>query len=303
METKIIGFTEIALAVDLLKKGELVAFPTETVYGLGAIAFSEEAVAKVFATKKRPADNPLIVHIAAFDELTILCKEVPPHVLALCQYFWPGPLTIVLEKSSSVPHIVSAGHQTVAIRMPQHPIALSLIEKVGAPLVAPSANLSGRPSPTSAKDVYEDLNGEIGLILDGGPCEIGIESTVVSFIGEKPLLLRPGKITKKEIEEVLGEELFLPPPHAPIHSPGMKYRHYAPKANIKLCKERGEIQGPFVLSLRPRPGERLLSSQTLYALFREADRLQVKEIEIDCSDELMRDAGMYNRVLRATESH
>lgn len=299
MDTEIVDFTQIQKAVAFLREGKPVAFPTETVYGLGASVFCEAAISKIFHIKNRPADNPLIAHISDIQQLSLLCKKIPLQASLLCKHFWPGPLTIVLEKREAISKLI--GLSTIAVRMPSHPIALSLIRNLDEPIVAPSANLSGKPSPTCAKDVFEDLQGKIELILDGGPCDIGIESTVISFVGEKPLLLRPGLITKQELEEQLQSEIAFPSDSTPHHSPGMKYRHYAPKAKIKLCYNKSEMQGPFILSLQPQQGEKLLNSQTLYAHFREADRLNVETIEIECSSELMQNAALFNRIQKACE--
>ena len=215
METKIIPISEIESAAALLKRGEPVVFPTETVYGLGAPVFDEKAILKIFSIKKRPPDNPLIVHIADVDDALDLSYDTPPDFWKLAERYWPGPLTIVLPKKDKVPACVSAGHPTVAIRMPAHTGALELIRAVGQPLAAPSANLSGRPSPTRALDVWEDLQGRVALILDGGECRIGIESTVISLTGSEPLLLRPGSVSKEEIEETLDCKVSLPLPGGP----------------------------------------------------------------------------------------
>ncbi len=302
MKTKIATLSEIGVAAELLKRGEPVAFPTETVYGLGAPVFDEKAIAKVFAIKKRPADNPLIVHIAAIEEVLALSLPPPPFFWELAERFWPGPIAFVLEKRTEVPLLVSAGHPTVAIRMPSHPVALALIRAAGQPLAAPSANLSGRPSPTRARDVWEDLQGRVALILDGGDCQIGIESTVLSLVGPTPLLLRPGAIGKEEIEEVLQAPVLLPEANHAIHSPGMKYRHYAPTATVRLVYRREDLSGPFILSPDPRQGERLLSEKTLYAELREADRLGFSLIEIDCSSSILANAALMNRLSKAAQS-
>ncbi len=232
----------------LLQQNEVVAFPTETVYGLGGNAFSDEAVRKIFAAKGRPSDNPLIVHIASLEQLRPLVSSVPPLADKLMQTFWPGPLTLVLPGSQKVSSHVTAGLDTVAVRMPDHPIALELIRKTGLPLAAPSANLSGKPSPTRADHVLEDLAGKIPGVVDGGPTGIGVESTVVDVTGEVPLILRPGGISKKELESVVGrvdwDEAVSPSQRLSgqdsniliPRSPGMKYRHYAPKGEMWLVQ-------------------------------------------------------------------
>lgn len=233
-------------AVKELQTGGLVAFPTETVYGLGANAFNPEAVRKIFVAKGRPSDNPLIVHIANMEMLKPLVRELSPTAEKLAKAFWPGPLTLVLPKSDLVGPEVTAGLQTVAVRMPQHPIALRLIELAGVPVVAPSANLSGRPSPTIAQHVVEDLHGKLNVIIDGGPVGIGVESTVLDISGEVPMILRPGAITPDMIAQVLGRKVEIDPTVAGVHSetlasaeaapkaPGMKYTHYAPKAPMTV---------------------------------------------------------------------
>ncbi len=229
-------------AAGILKKGGVVAFPTETVYGLGADALNAEAVQKVFEAKGRPSDNPLIVHIAARHQLIELAEEIPEKGERLAKEFWPGPLTLVVRKTYLVPDNVTAGLETVAIRMPDHPVALALIEEFDGGLVGPSANLSGRPSPTGANHVMEDLKGRIDMVLNGGPAEIGIESTVVDVTLDPPLILRPGGLHKESLEDIVGpvrlasEEEFLK------RSPGTRHRHYAPKARIILVGQ-GDVDG------------------------------------------------------------
>lgn len=230
-------------AAALLRAGELVGMPTETVYGLAGNGLDGQAALKIFEAKQRPADNPLIEHIAHMDQIkTLIRGELPPQAQMLAQAFWPGPLTMILPKSDRVPREVSAGLDTVAIRMPSHPVARALIEQSGLPLAAPSANRSGRPSPTRASHVLEDMEGRIPLILDGGPCEVGLESTVVELSGATVRVLRPGGVTPEMIEQVLGgvwvDESVLKPlqPGQVVRSPGMKYRHYAPKGNLTIVK-------------------------------------------------------------------
>ncbi len=244
MNTQILKPDEKALelAASLLKDGGLVAFPTETVYGLGADALNPDAVAGIFQAKGRPADNPLIVHIHSRDQLPALC-EIPENALPLMEAFWPGPLTLLFPRKTTVPDIVTAGLPTVAIRMPSHPVAASLLKACDLPVAAPSANRSGRPSPTSAAHVMADFTGLIPLILDGGDCQVGLESTVLDLCHGKPCILRPGGVTREMIAEVLHCEVelagsILRPlrPDEKALSPGMRYRHYAPKAVITLVK-------------------------------------------------------------------
>ena len=232
----------LLLAADLLRTGQLVAFPTETVYGLGADATNENAVLSIFKAKGRPADNPLIVHIHDRVQLDSLCI-VPDQALPLMDAFWPGPLTILFEKLPAVPDAVTAGLPTVAVRMPSHPVAASLLRSCGLPVAAPSANFSGRPSPTLASHVLEDMNGRIPLILDGGSCDVGVESTVLDLCHGVPTILRPGGITKEMIESVLHTEVRLAgsilrplKPDEKALSPGMRYKHYAPKATVTLVE-------------------------------------------------------------------
>lgn len=232
--------SSLRLASDLLKQGQLVAFPTETVYGLGADALNPDAVRSIFSAKGRPADNPLIVHIHHRDQLLPLC-EIPDRAPLLMNAFWPGPLTILFPRRPAVPDVVTAGLPTVAIRMPSHPVAAELLKTCGLPVAAPSANRSGRPSPTTARHVMDDMNGIIPLILDGGACEVGLESTVVDLCHGKPVILRPGGITREMLEEVLDEEVLLAgsilrplQPDEKALSPGMRYRHYAPAGTVTL---------------------------------------------------------------------
>jgi L-threonylcarbamoyladenylate synthase len=224
----------------LLRGGALVAFPTETVYGLGANALDEEAAAKIYTAKGRPSDNPLIVHIADLESLELITEEVPKAAYALAEKFWPGPLTMVLHKSETVPYGTTGGLSTVAVRMPDHAIALEVIREGGGYVAAPSANTSGRPSPTLAEHVAEDMDGIIPMILDGGAVGIGIESTIVDLTEEVPMILRPGYITKEMLEEVVGpvevDKGLLKDAKTPPKAPGMKYRHYAPKAELIIVE-------------------------------------------------------------------
>lgn len=228
-------------AGEILKKGGLVAFPTETVYGLGGDALNPEASARIYAAKGRPSDNPLIVHIADMEALKVLASEVPEKARLLADRFWPGPLTMIMPKSDAVPYATTGGLDTVAIRMPSHPTAYELIRSSGVYIAAPSANTSGRPSPTTAQHVYEDLNGRIDMIIDSGKVDIGLESTIVDLTGEIPTILRPGYITKEMLEEAVGpvtiDKAILADhedPNLRPKAPGMKYKHYAPKADLIL---------------------------------------------------------------------
>ena len=235
---KLLTYPQILEAAQQLKNGEVVALPTETVYGLGGNAKSDEAVRKIFAAKGRPGDNPLIIHVSSPAQLDNFVENTTEAARKLMDAFWPGPLTLVLpKKPGSLSDVATAGLDTVAVRMPGHPVALALIEAAGLPIAAPSANLSGKPSPTTAGHVYEDLAGKIAGIIDAGPTGVGLESTVVDCTGEVPVILRPGGITREQIAEVAGEasvDPALSDPEAAPKSPGMKYRHYAPNAPLYL---------------------------------------------------------------------
>ncbi len=241
----------IELAGQYIREGQLVAFPTETVYGLGADALNEAAVAAIFAAKGRPADNPLIVHISDLEMLSPLA-EINDLVYKLADAFWPGPLTLVLPKKNIVPDIVTAGLDSVAVRMPDNKVALSLIRAAGRPIAAPSANLSGRPSPTEAAHVAHDLTGRIPLILDGGATDIGLESTVIDICGNMPTLLRPGKVTAADLDPFVGEVAMAGSKEAQRPAaPGMKYTHYAPQAKVYLAKDSGQIN-QLIEQLQPQ---------------------------------------------------
>ena len=239
-------------AAKILKNGGLVAIPTETVYGLAANAFDAKACENIFIAKGRPGDNPLIVHICDMNMLGEVVSEVPEGAKRLAEKFWPGPLTMIMKKSEKVPDVTSANLPTVAVRFPNHSVAREIIEKAGLPLAAPSANLSGSPSPTSFEHCVHDLMGRVDAIIDGGASEVGVESTIISFAGEKPILLRPGYITLEQLTEELGE---VEVSHAVLEkleegekvlSPGMKYKHYAPKAQVTLIKASSEEYVKFV---------------------------------------------------------
>ena len=243
MKTQLLPATDdsLALAARLLADGELVAFPTETVYGLGAHAMDHNAVLGIFSAKGRPADNPLIVHIHDRSQLDDIC-EVNDLSIRLMDAFWPGPLTIILPRKEAVPSSVTAGLDTVAVRMPSHPVALALLKACNLPVAAPSANRSGKPSPTSAKHVFDDMDGRIPLIIDGGESDVGLESTVISLVGEKPCILRPGGITQAMLEEVLGPVDLAGSILRPLEkgekalSPGMMYKHYSPDGQVTLIE-------------------------------------------------------------------
>ena len=231
---------QILRAAEIIRRGGIVAFPTETVYGLGADAFKPLAVARIFEVKRRPRFDPLIVHVAGDSDLEKLVLNVPSQAKALIERFWPGPLSVVLTKKESVPDIVTAGLPSVAIRMPRHPMALRFIEEAGCPIAAPSANLFGCLSPTTADHVCEQLGAQIDLILDGGPCEVGVESTIISFLEKIPRLLRPGGAPLEEIESIIGKVEVDPSGESLPAAPGMLPKHYAPQTPIMLDPDKKE---------------------------------------------------------------
>lgn len=299
----------IEQAAALILAGQIVAFPTETVYGLGASIFQPEAIARIYAVKKRPIDNPLIAHIASLQDLQRIAVDLPKRFFALYARFFPGPLTLVLRKHPQVPGIVSAGQETIAIRMPAHPLARQLIQMVGQPLVAPSANLSGKPSGTHPSHIWADFNDRIAGIIDGGACTLGIESTVLSLIHEEPVILRPGLITKAEIEEVLAETVRERLPTDAVSSPGMKYRHYAPKAKVRLFSnieqllQKRSSRNSWLLSTIPIHGEPFypLSCEQLYHTLRLADDAQVEEICVLCDVAVQSNTALMHRLQHAAE--
>ncbi len=319
----------------LIAEGELVAFPTETVYGLGGDALDPDASRKIYAAKGRPSDNPLIVHIAEFEDMKRVAREVPEQAKKLADAFWPGPLTMIVWKSDAVPETTTGGMQTVAVRMPNHPVALELIRRSGCLIAAPSANTSGRPSPTEAQHVAEDLSGKIAMILDGGPVGIGIESTIIDLTEETPMILRPGYITPEMLSETLGEEVVIDPGIIAADdtrkpkAPGMKYKHYAPKAEMIIVdgaqdavidkineltaakraegkkvaviatdetKERYDAQ--VILSMGRRSDEDAIA-QHLYKILRECDELDVGEIYSECFQTPRIGQAIMNRLLKA----
>lgn len=266
----------IKLAAEIIRKGGLVAFPTETVYGLGADATNGEAVAKIFLAKGRPYFDPIIVHIGSEEMLPLVVKEISDIARKLSSVFWPGPLTLILPKTEKIPNIVSAGLPTVAVRMPKNEIALNLINEAGVPIAAPSANSFGRPSPTSPQHVLEDLDGKIDLILDGGETQIGVESTVLDLTVPIPTILRPGGISKEALEEVLGE-VSLSGAEGVIKSPGQLKKHYSPKAQVILFSGEGEgvIEAikEKIRELKPKGKVGLLLPEEKILYFKDEDVL------------------------------
>jgi L-threonylcarbamoyladenylate synthase len=285
------GLITLEEAAALLFKGELVAFPTETVYGLGASIYKPQAIENLFAVKGRPQDNPLIVHLHSLDQLDQVAEEVPTVFYQLYSSFMPGPLTVLLSKKKGLSDAVTRGLDTVAIRFPKHPMARSLLKAVNVPLVAPSANLSGKPSPTCAEHVHYDFEGKIAGILDGGRCENGLESTVLSLVDPlKPLLFRPGTITKEELEKVLERPIARAQKDTPIQSPGMKYRHYSPNAEVFLVDE------PPISEINTLYLESGITPPSLYAVLRESDQKGIKKIFIQKTEKMLGDEALMNRL-------
>lgn len=265
METKRFSSKDIKLAGTLLKQGELVGIPTETVYGLGANGLNPAAVAKIFEVKGRPQDNPLILHVGSAEWMPRFCENIPKDAWKLAEVFWPGPLTMVIEAKNTVPSVVRGGLSTVGLRCPRHPVALALIQNADIPIAAPSGNLSGKPSPTTAEAMLEDMDGKISGVIDGGSCEIGVESTIVS-LGDRCHLLRAGGISVEEMEAVLGrtmEHCHLKEGEAPL-APGMKYRHYAPRAPLTVVL--GENSGMWLAS-HVKKGDGVICFEEYASLF------------------------------------
>ncbi len=319
---------DILTAAELLCSGELVAFPTETVYGLGADARREDSVRAIFEAKGRPADNPLIVHISSMDMLAQIAAEVPPIARKLAEAFWPGPLTMVLPKQDSIPPVTSGGLNTVGIRMPSHPAALELIRVSGCPIAAPSANRSGSPSPTTAKHVMDDMNGRISAVIDGGLCEVGVESTVICFDDEETIhILRPGLVSAEDlapyaarvyVDEAVYRQIEA---DAKVASPGMKYRHYAPHAKIvPVDAQNYEAFHAFVSSQNTEGTWCLLfdsdpmvtgvpcmrygdngkeQAHLLFLRFRELDEQGAKLVYVRIPQKDGADLSVYNRLMRA----
>lgn len=328
METKVLKPTKenIRYCAELIKSGDVVGMPTETVYGLAANAYDESAVKKVFEAKRRPADNPLIVHIADIGMLKELTTSIPKIAITVCEKFWPGPLTVVLPKSDKIPLITSGGLDTVGIRLPSNKVARELINECGLPLAAPSANLSGSPSPTTAEHVFDDLNGSIPAILDGGSCSIGVESTVISFENDIIRLLRPGRISVDDLKTVASDVIIdkgvleIISNDAKVKSPGMKYKHYSPKADITLVdgsieffenyvSERNSIDTYALIFDDDNTSEDIKSikygnnseqqAERIFAVLREADKIGAKKVFARCPSKDGIGLAVYNRMLRA----
>ena len=330
METQLLKSTPegIACAARILRAGGLVGIPTETVYGLAANALDEPAVSGIFRAKGRPQDNPLIVHLAAPAWLPEYAKDIPDAAYTCMEAFWPGPLTIILRKKPVIPDLVSAGLETAAFRCPSHPVASAIIAAAGVPLAAPSANTSGRPSPTAAAHVMNDLGGKIDAVLDGGECAVGVESTVLTLCGKVPSILRPGGITPEQLRAVLGEVTVDPavthmlPADARVASPGMKYKHYAPRAHVIILRggfdryasyvnaradagtaamcfdgEEARLAVPCVPYGAPHDGAS--QARRLFDALRRLDEIGAETVYARCPDEDGVGLAVYNRLLRA----
>lgn len=297
MKTRLLKDTEedIRIAAKIIEQGGLVAFPTETVYGLGANAMDADAVRKIYEAKGRPADNPTIVHVAEREELGQVTFLVTEDMKTLMDRFWPGPMTMIVPRGEYIPYVTTGNLETVGVRMPENEVARELIRRSGCPIAAPSANLSGKPSPTTAQHVIDDLDGRIDAVIQSEPCRIGIESTVIDMTGKIPMILRPGYITKKDFEEALGQEILLDPTlnrkpreGEDFHpkAPGMKYRHYAPRAEMIIFKgdrirveaaidqERAEREalGQKVFVIDFDEDRETVAAHEIFAMLRQADR-------------------------------
>lgn len=282
---------EIEAAAAAIRRGELVAMPTETVYGLAADATNSDAVARVYALKGRPATNPLIVHIESTARLTRIAKSVPEDAWSLIAAFWPGPLTLVLPRHPDLPPSVTAGGETVAVRMPNHPVALALIAESDRPLAAPSANLSERLSPTSAADLAPEIVRGVSMILDGGPCRVGIESTVLDLSSSAPAILRPGSIGSDEIERVLGRSLAEARFGGAARSPGLSCRHYSPRARLIIVSS-----GDADLAIGDATPEEY--TRTLYARLAAYDRESRDQITVEAPPEETAWTAVWDRLRR-----
>ena len=328
MNTKRLTSNNIDIAADIIKNGGLVAIPTETVYGLAANALDGKAVSKIFKAKGRPMDNPLIVHVSCIEEIDKLVSEIPPQAKKLANTFWPGPLTIILKRSNIIPAEVSAGLDTVAIRLPNNDVTRKLIKIAGVPLAAPSANTSGSPSPTSANHVLHDLDGKIDAILDAGNCRVGLESTVITLTSPVPTLLRPGGITVEELRNVLGnveiDKAVIDKVDSleTVSSPGMKYKHYSPETKIIIVDGDNES---FIKYVNSRSSDKVaalcyiddqpklnvktvtfgkmndynMQANELFSALRKIDDLNVNIVYARCPQKNGVGLAVYNRLIRA----
>ena len=325
MKTEVLPFSENSAkkAAEILRRGGIVGIPTETVYGLAADARNESAVRSIFAAKGRPQDNPLIVHISDISQLPPLVREIPPLALKIAERFWAGALTMIFPKSDMIPLTTSGGLDTIAVRMPSSPAARAIIDACGFPLAAPSANLSGSPSPTTAQHVLNDMDGRIPLIIDGGECSCGVESTVLCFTGaDRVRILRPGGVTAEMLSELCSVEIdpavmAEPEKGAKVLSPGMKYKHYSPKAEVLIVDAHGEKfrdwceehYGAGVIALSQEDGGSGMfrgfgenpqeQAHRLFALLREADEEGASRVYVEMPSKEGIGLAVYNRLLRA----
>ncbi len=334
MKTKLIPATDgaeieyaAAAAAEIIKSGGLAALPTETVYGLGANALDERAVSKIFAAKGRPQDNPLIVHVNGMKMAEKILGEVPVVAYRLCEMFWPGPLTLIMKKGAEIPDAVTCGLDTVGVRMPDNPVFLETITKAGVPIAAPSANTSGKPSPTSAQHVMDDLSGKIDVVIDGGSCRVGIESTVLDISKEVPVILRPGAVTLDDLQKVIpvvsvAKSVLsgVTEKEAPL-SPGMKYTHYSPEAEIVLVSGSDEEFAKFISSAeeeavvvcydedvsrisRPyfamgKKEDYAAQAAEIFSILREIDKTKAKKAYVRAPSIKGVGLALYNRLIRA----
>lgn len=334
METQLVKVTAdnmaqtVEAAAKLIREGKVVGMPTETVYGLAANAFNTDAVREIFTVKGRPQDNPLIVHVCDLLMLKTVVRDITPAAAALAKKFWPGPLTMVLPKTEAISDVITCGLNTVAVRMPSHPVALELIRRSGVPIAAPSANLSGLPSTTTAQHVYDDLHDKIPMILDAGPCDVGVESTVITLAGDTPTILRPGIITLAQIREILPDATVSEAvthglkPGERAASPGMKYKHYSPKADVILVRGTlaqfaayteenaasdayamcydGEEESISIPSVAYGPkGQPGLQTHRLFSILRAMDRFCAATVYVRLERDIDPASAVYNRLIRA----
>jgi L-threonylcarbamoyladenylate synthase len=306
---------QVRRAAEILGRGGLVAFPTETVYGLGADASSAEAVARLYGVKRRPAEHPVIVHFASSDDAFAWAREIPDAARKLAKRFWPGPLTLVLRRSEKAKDFITGGQDTVGLRIPAHPVAQELLKAFKGGVAAPSANRFGLVSPTTAAHVLDDLGSDVDLVLEGGPAEVGIESTIVDLSGGAPVLLRPGRISKQDLENLLQSEVMEKAAASPRHSGGLE-RHYAPRTPARLVpsynldKEIARLKEKLAVLAFSRPDERVdywrrmprdprSYAQKLYAALRELDSAGCEEILVEAPPEAPEWAAVRDRLLRA----
>jgi len=300
-------------AAEYIKRGGIVAFPTETVYGLGANVFDENAIAKIFEAKQRPNDNPLIAHVGSVAQINLLVKEITPNAQKFIEAFFPAPLTLVLPKAENVPLIATANLDTIGVRMPRNSLAQKFLKSCETPLVAPSANLSGKPSPTDWRAVYEDLNTRIDCILQGAATEIGLESTVVDCTSQTPLILRSGAISLEDLRRIIPEtELYQIVKDEAVKSPGLRHRHYSPRARVVLISDfRFQISdsSAFIGLSKPEQKFNLMKicrsveeyAREVFAVFRECDRAGIETIYCETVEETGIGAALMDRLRRASE--